>query len=65
MSVIRPPRWQTDATPQALRNERTAIGSRWLPPHEADELRAVVAEQAETIEVLFATIVQLRRKVDA
>lgn len=65
MSVIRPPRWQTDVTSQALRDERKAPDTEWLPPHSARELRATLEEQAEIIEVLLGVIGTLRRKADA
>ena len=65
MGVIHSDRFGTAATTQALRNERKAPDSRWLPPLAANELRATADEQAEIIEVLFAVICALRRKADA
>lgn len=65
MTVIRPPQWNSEATPQALRDERKAPESRWLPPHEADALREYARERDEIIETMFYVICQLRKRADA
>jgi hypothetical protein len=65
VSVIRSDRFGTAATSQALRDERKAPDSQWLPPHTANELRAVVEEQAEIIGALVLVIATLRGKADA
>lgn len=65
MTVIRSDRFASEATSQALRDERKAPDSRWLPPHEADALRQYAAERDECIEVLIGVICTLRKRADA
>jgi hypothetical protein len=65
VSVIHTNRFPGERTSQALRDERKAPDSRWLPPHEADALREYARERDEIIEVLFGVICTLKKRADA